>query len=404
MAEENKRSYQEIEERRKERIAELTGRIEEGCRSVLNSESFRSYLQTMAKFHRYSFRNSMLIFMQKPDATMVASYTDWQRKFGRQVNKGEKGIQIIAPAPYKTKREIDKVDPVTGNVVFGTDGKPEKIVKEVTIPRFKAVSVFDIGQTNGRPLPTLGIKELQASVDNFDMFMESIRRTSPVPIRYDNIPGGAKGYYDRANKEIVIQVGMPELQTLKTACHELVHSMLHDDPSKMVLPDGTRKDKGIIETEAEGCALVCLSHFGFQDVGDYSFPYLVSYASSPDLTELHASLATIQETSSKVISGIETEMLQQMVDRDKSKTQEVQPEHDGQPNMPDASIDDGRTDPGAYTPPTSNRDTQVAEAFSSAGVRNSLLQGLRERQAEISKETKTARGTRVHEPRKEQVL
>jgi len=378
---EGKLSYQEIEARRKERIAEITGQIEDGCRSVLNSDSFRTYMQTMAKFHRYSYRNSLLIFMQKPDSTMIASYTDWQKKFGRHVNKGEKGIQIIAPAPYKTTREIDKKDPATGKVLIGSDGMPVKETKEITIPKYKAVSVFDYSQTSGRPLPTLGIKELQASVENYDMFLAAIKNISPVPIRFADIEGGAKGYYDRANKEIVIQGGMPELQTLKTAVHELVHSHLHDDRSKMLTPDGQPKDKGIIETEAEGCALVCLTHFGFEDVGDYSFPYLVSYASSPDLKELHASLSTIQETSSMVIKELETELLQMTVERSEQ-------------NKSYAGSERKEPDMVADKPQDMTRGELTR--------RESLLQELRDKRTMVNKEFGIGKGGKILDAKKEE--
>ncbi|MBE6041873.1 MAG: ImmA/IrrE family metallo-endopeptidase [Clostridiales bacterium] len=387
MAEENKTesklSYQEIEARRKERIAEITGQIEEGCRGILNSDSFRTYMQTMAKFHRYSYRNSLLIFLQKPDSTMIASYSDWKKKFGRQVNKGEKGIRIIAPAPYKTTREVDRMDPSTGKALMGSDGKPLKETKEITIPRFKAVSVFDYSQTSGRPLPTLGIKELQASVENYDLFLKAIRNIAPVPIRFADIEGGAKGYYDRANKEIVIQGGMPELQTLKTCCHELVHSVLHDDRSKMLTPDGNPKDKGIIETEAEGCALVCLTHFGFEDVGDYSFPYLVSYASSPDLKELHASLETIQETSSMIINDLEAEMLQLTVERSEQNKSYAEPGKE----KPDMVAD--------------KAPVQVVSS-PTVGRRESLLQDLRDKRDMVNRESGIGKGGKAIEPKKEE--
>lgn len=316
MAEETRSKYQEWEERRKEKVAEISGRIEEGMARIMDSEEFRSYLSVMASFHHYSFRNSLLIFMQKPDATLCASYTDWQRKYNRQVNKGEKGIQIIAPAPYKRKVERDKVDSLTGQVVLGSDGNPEKVEQEITVPRFKVVSTFDVSQTSGEPLPELGIKELTADVEHYDMFMEAIRRTSPVPIRFDKIEGTVRGYYDSGKKEIVIREGMPQEQTMKTAVHELTHSLLHDKDTLKLNGEELKKDKMTIEIEAEGCAFVCLSHFGFDNVGeDYSFPYMTSWSSSRDMKELHAALSTIQQTSSEIIKGIETGMRQQMLEQ-----------------------------------------------------------------------------------------
>ncbi|MBR0456939.1 MAG: hypothetical protein IJJ01_09750 [Firmicutes bacterium] len=316
MAEEARNKYQEWEQRRKEKLEEITSRIEEGMARIMDSSEFKNYLSVMASFYNYSARNTLLIFMQKPDATLCASYTDWQRKYNRQVNKGEKGIQIIAPAPYKMKVERDQVDTATGQPVLDADGNPVKAEKEITVPRFKVVSTFDLSQTSGEPLPELGIKELTADVEHYEMFMEAIKRISPVPIRFDEIEGGAKGYYDPVKKEIVIQDGMPQEQTMKTCVHELTHSMLHDKDTLKLNGEELKKDRMTIEIEAEACAFVCLSHFGFEDVGDYSFPYLTSWSSGRDMKELHASLSTIQKTSSQIISGIEKGMREQMLEQD----------------------------------------------------------------------------------------
>ena len=315
MAEEARNKYQEWEQRRKEKLEEITGRIEEGMARIMDSEEFKNYLSVMASFHHYSARNSLLIYMQKPDATLCASYTDWKKKFNRQVNKGEKGIQILAPAPYKLKREREKVDSVTGQVILGKDGKPETVQEEVTVPRFKVVSTFDLSQTSGEPLPELGIKELTADVENFDMFMEAIKRVAPVPIIFDDFAGDAKGYFDRGTKEIVIRENMPPAQTMKTALHELTHSLLHDKDVNNLDPTDKAKDKMTIEIEAEACAFVCCSHFGL-DTSDYSFPYLVSWSSGRDMKELHSSIQTIQNTANDIIKGVETGMRQQMLEKD----------------------------------------------------------------------------------------
>ena len=316
MAEETRNKYQEWEQRRKEKLEEISGRIEEGMARIMDSEEFKNYLSVMSSFYSYSARNSLLIYMQKPDASICASYTDWQRKYHRQVNKGEKGIQIIAPAPYKMKREREKLDAATGKAILGKDGKPVTVEEEVTVPRFKVVSTFDVSQTSGEPLPELGIKELAADVEHYDMFMEAIKRTAPVPIRFDEIDSGAKGYYDSAKKEIVIQKDMPQEQTMKTAVHELSHSLLHDKDTLKLNGEVLKKDRMTMEIEAEGCAFVCLSHFGIKDVGDYSFPYMTSWSSGRDMKELHAALSTIQQTSSQIIKGIETGMRQQMLEQD----------------------------------------------------------------------------------------
>ena len=316
MAEEARNKYQEWEQRRKEKLEEITGRIEEGMARIMDSDEFKNYLSVMASFYNYSARNTLLIFMQKPDATLCASYTDWQRKYNRQVNKGEKGIQIIAPAPYKMKVERDQVDAATGQPIMDADGNPVKGEKEITVPRFKVVSTFDLSQTSGEPLPELGIKELTADVEHYEMFMEAIKRISPVPIRFDEVDGGARGYYDPGKKEIVIRKGMPQEQTMKTAIHELTHSLLHDKDTLKLNGEELKKDRMTIEIEAEACAFVCLSHFGFDDVGDYSFPYLSSWSSGRDMKELHASLSTIQMTSSQIIKGVENGMREQMLEQD----------------------------------------------------------------------------------------
>ena len=315
MAEEERNKYQEWEQRRKEKLEEITGRIEEGMARIMDSAEFKNYLSVMSSFVNYSFRNTLLIYLQKPDATLCASYTDWQRKYNRQVNKGEKGIQIIAPAPYKKTVEHDKVDAATGQVVLGADGNPEKVKKEITVPRFKVVSTFDVSQTSGEPLPELGIKELTADVEHYDMFMEAIKRISPVPIIFDDFAGEAKGYFDRGTKEIVIRERMPPAQTMKTACHELTHSLLHDRDTKNLGSEDKTKDKMTIEIEAEACAYVCCSHFGL-DTSDYSFPYMVSWSSGRDMKELHSSMDTIQKTSSEIIRGIEKGMREQMLEQD----------------------------------------------------------------------------------------
>lgn len=316
MAEEARNKYQEWEQRRKEKLEEITGRIEEGMAKIMDSDEFKNYLSVMASFYNYSARNSLLIFLQKPDATICASYTDWQRKYNRQVNKGEKGIQIIAPAPYKMKVERDQLDAATGQPILDADGNPVKSEKEITVPRFKVVSTFDLSQTSGEPLPELGIKELTADVEHYDMFMEAIKRISPVPIRFDEVEGGARGYYDPGKKEIVIKKDMPQEQTMKTAIHELTHSLLHDKDTLKLNGEELKKDRMTIEIEAEACAFVCLSHFGFDDVGDYSFPYLSSWSSGRDMKELHASLSTIQMTSSQIIKGVENGMREQMLEQD----------------------------------------------------------------------------------------
>jgi antirestriction protein ArdC len=215
-------------ENREQQMKDISERLEQGVKEVFTSEKFRDYLKTMAKFHDYSFNNTVLIAMQKPEATLVAGYHTWQKKFNRQVKRGEKGIQILAPMPVKEKREIEKTDPLTGEIMIGLDGEPEMEIVEMVIPRFRATTVFDIGQTVGDPIPGLEVPELEGSVHFYEDFMAALKEVSPVPIQFMEIDGSAKGFYHQGDKYIAIREGMSESQTLKTAVHETIHALLHD--------------------------------------------------------------------------------------------------------------------------------------------------------------------------------
>lgn len=231
--------------------------LETGVAVLFTSDRYQEYLRTMAKFHNYSFNNTLLIAMQRPDATLVTSYKNWQ-SMGRQVMKGEKGITIIAPAPYKKIREREVLDE-NQRPILGADGKPKTEKVEVTVPHFKAVSVFDIAQTKGEPIQTLAPEMLTEAVKDFDSFMQAIREISPVPIRFDEIDGSANGYYHTVDKEIVIQKGMSESQTLKTAIHETAHAKLHDKEIMESL--GVKKDRQTKEVEALYSAFQNVNHF-----------------------------------------------------------------------------------------------------------------------------------------------
>ena len=304
-------------ETRVDRMKEITDRLEAGLAELFNSEKYTEYLRVMSQFHHYSFNNTLLIAMQKPDATLVAGYQAWEKKFNRHVMKGEKGIQIIAPAPVRETQEKEKIDPKTGEVVLGEDGQPMTEEVTITIPRFKVSTVFDLAQTEGDPLPELGVDELSASVENFDAFMEGIRSVSPVPIRFDEIKSGAKGYFDNLAKEIVIQSGMSESQTMKTAIHEASHAKLHD--RNIMQDQGIQKDQQTREVEAESIAYTVCQHFGL-DTADYSFPYIAGWSSNKEAKELKASLDTIRKTASELIDGIERSI------KDRQRTQEADKE------------------------------------------------------------------------------
>ena len=302
----------------KQRVQELTNKLEQGLQDLFNSDSYRNYLSTMSKFHNYSFNNTLLIAMQKPDATLVAGYKAWQKNFERHVNKGEKAIRILAPAPYKIKEERDKIDPVTQELLLDKDGNPQKEEVEITIPAFRAVSVFDLSQTDGKPIPELTAKELLSDVEGYQDMIRAVEAISPVPIELEEIAGDSKGYYDREAKRIAVQENMSESQTLKTMIHEVAHSKLH---SKEVEQDEQmRKDRNTKEVEAESVAYTVCQHFGV-DTSDYSFGYIAGWSSGRDTKELRASMDTIRRTASELITGIEEQLQELQRNREVSQEQ-----------------------------------------------------------------------------------
>lgn len=301
----------------KQRVQELTNKLEQGLQDLFNSDSYCNYLSTMSKFHNYSFNNTLLIAMQKPDATLVAGYKAWQKNFERHVNKGEKAIRILAPAPYKIKEERDKIDPVTQELLLDKDGNPQKEEVEITIPAFRAVSVFDVAQTDGKPIPELAAKELLSDVEGYQDMIRAVEAISPVPIELEEIAGDSKGYYDREAKRIAVQENMSESQTLKTMIHEVAHSKLH---SKEVEQDEQmKKDRNTKEVEAESIAYTVCQHFGI-DTSDYSFGYIAGWSSGRDTKELRASMDTIRRTASELITGIEEQL--QEIQRNREVSQE----------------------------------------------------------------------------------
>ena len=302
----------------KQRVQELTDKLKQGLQDLFNSDSYRNYLSTMSKFHNYSFNNTLLIAMQKPDATLVAGYKALQKNFERHVNKGEKAIRILAPAPYKIKEERDKIDPVTQELLLDKDGNPQKEEVEITIPVFRAVSVFDVAQTDGKPIPELAAKELLSDVEGYQDMIRAVEAISPVPIELEEIAGDSKGYYDSEAKRIAVQENMSESQTLKTMIHEVAHSKLH---SKEVEQDEQmRKDRNTKEVEAESVAYTVCQHFGV-DTSDYSFGYIAGWSSGRDTKELRSSMDTIRRTASELITGIEEQLQELQRDREVSQEQ-----------------------------------------------------------------------------------
>ena len=302
----------------KQKVQEITEKLEQGIKELFESEKYKTYLNTMSKFHNYSFNNTMLIAMQKPDATLVAGFKAWQKNFDRHVKKGEKGIRILAPAPYKIKEERDKIDPVTQELLLDKDGNPQKEEVEITIPAFRAVSVFDLSQTDGKPIPELTAKELLSDVEGYQDMIRAVEAISPVPIELEEIAGDSKGYYDREAKRIAVQENMSESQTLKTMIHEVAHSKLH---SKEVEQDEQmRKDRNTKEVEAESVAYTVCQHFGI-DTSDYSFGYIAGWSSGRDTKELRSSMDTIRKTASELITGIEEQLQELQRDREVSQEQ-----------------------------------------------------------------------------------
>ena len=304
----------------KQKVKEIADKLEEGLKELFNSEKYKSYLSTMSKFHNYSVNNTLLIALQRPDASLVAGYQAWQRNFNRHVNKGEKGIRILAPAPYKIKEERDKLDPVTGEVMLDKDGMPQTEEVEVKIPAFRAVSVFDVKQTSGEPIPELEAKELLSTVEGYDDFIKAITHVAPVPVSFEDIPGDSKGFFSPTEKRIAVQEGMSESQTLKTMVHETAHSMLHDkEVNKDILTPA--KDRNTKEVEAESIAYTVCQHFGI-DTSEYSFGYIAGWSSGRDMKELKSSLDTIRRTASELITGIEGQLQELRRDRELMQEQE----------------------------------------------------------------------------------
>ena len=309
-----------------DRLKEITDRLEQGITDLFNSERYKEYLSVMSKFHNYSFNNTLLIAMQKPDASLVAGFSAWKNNFERNVMKGEKGIKIIAPAPFKVKKEVEKIDPQTQQPVIGKDGKPVKETQEVTIPAYKVVSVFDVSQTEGKELPDIAVDTLTGDVEQYKDFFAALEKTSPVPISFEKIEGSANGYYHLEEKRIAIDDGMSELQTLKTAIHEIAHAKLHD--IDLNAPKEERQnvpDRRTREVQAESVAYTVCQHYGL-DTSDYSFGYVAGWSSGRELAELKSSLETIRAAADEIITSIDAHFAE--IQKAKEKEQSAEQDKD----------------------------------------------------------------------------
>ncbi len=280
-------------------LKEIMDKLEQGVKDVFTSENYARYLKTMSKFHNYSLNNIILIAMQKPNATLIAGYNAWKNLHGRQVLKGEKGIKIVATSPYKVKREVEQLDFQTKKPLSGKDGKIITEEEEIVIPAYKVVSVFDVSQTEGKEIPMLGVNELAGEIENYEVFFEALNKCCPVPILFEKIDSGAKGFFSRTNNTITINQSMSQLQTVKTALHEMAHQKLHSDMK--IAEQQTRNSR---EVEAESTAYVVCQHYGI-DTSDYSFSYVAGWSEGKDIPELKESLNTIRKAASELIMDID---------------------------------------------------------------------------------------------------
>ena len=325
-------------------MKEITDRLEAGIQALFESEQYKAYLTAMSKFHNYSFNNTLLIAMQKPDASLVAGFGKWRDDFERHVKKGEKGIKILAPSPYKVKKQMEKIDPATQKPVIGADGKPVTEEQEIEIPAFRVVTVFDVSQTEGKEIPDIAVSELTGSVEQYQDFFAALEKASPVPIAFENIEGGAHGYYHLEEKRIAIDEGMSELQTLKTAIHEIAHAKLHAiDRDAPATEQADRPDRRTREVQAESVAYAVCQHYGL-DTSDYSFGYVAGWSSGRELSELKASLETIRKAANELITDIDGHLAQLQQERE-AKQEAEQPQEQQTPDQTEAPALDPAAEP-----------------------------------------------------------
>ena len=305
-------NWLESKDKRADELQQITDKLEKGVVDIFQSDKYKQFLDTMAKFPRYSVNNSILIMMQKPDAQLCQSYTGW-KQMGRYVKKGEKGISILAPAPYKIEREQTKLDD-NGKPVFDSDGEPVKEKVEVTIRAFKVVKTFDLSQTDGKEIPSIGPSELTGSIEGYPKLLQALQEISPVPVSFELIEGNAKGFYHQQDKKIVVQDGMSEVQTIKTLLHEMAHQQMHD---KDQVPEAKNFTRNSVETEAESVAYVVCQHYGI-NTSDYSFSYVAGWSKNKETPELKASLDKIRQTAADFITQIDEKLeLSQKIDKAK---------------------------------------------------------------------------------------
>lgn len=333
----------------KDRIKEITGQLEQGIRDLFTSGKYLEYLRVMSRFHRYSTNNTLLIHMQRPDATRIAGFHKWQDEFGRNVKRGEKGIKIIAPTPFKKRIEQEKLDPETKAPLLDKDGKVVMEEVEIKIPLYRVVTVFDVSQTEGKPLPQLA-ENLSGDVKDYGVFMEAVRRASPVPIIFEVMKPARDGYFNQEKKFVALRKGMSEVQTVSGAIHEVTHAKLHDyslrqaaDAGKTDSEPPKPKDQGTEEVEAESVSYAVCQYYGIQTAAN-SFGYIASWSKDKDLPELRASLETINKTASGLIEDIDKNLAVLQKERGKAQTAVVEPEQPAVSVEPEQAVPSERVE------------------------------------------------------------
>ena len=321
-------------EMKREELREITDKLEQGVADIFASDRYKEMLDMIARFPEYSANNSLLILLQKPDARLCQSYTGW-KSMDRYVKKGEKGIKILAPTPYTVLRDEPKLD-ADGKQIYDKDGEAVMETKEIKVIGYKVVNTFDISQTEGKELPTIGVNELTGDVNNYGMMFQALVDTCPVPIAFEKISGGAKGYYHLVEERIAIQEGMSEVQTVKTAIHEMAHQKLH--ALQVRDPNQTRNSK---EVEAESVAYTVCQHYGI-DTSDYSFSYVVGWSEGKETPELKASLETIRKTAAEMIHAIDEKMKELQAEKTKEQSSEktVAPAKETEKSAPESTVAD----------------------------------------------------------------
>ena len=384
-------------ENRRQELKDITEKLEKGVSDVFTSEKYQELLNVMAKFPRYSLNNNLLIMLQKPDATLCQPYTGWN-KMGRFVKRGEKGIRILAPAPFKLEREQNMLDD-KGRTVFDQDGEPVKEKTEISVNAFKPVSTFDISQTDGEPLPEIGVSELTGEVKDYQTFLDAICKASPVSVAFEDIQSGAKGYFHTEENRIAIKEGMNEIQNVKTAIHEMAHAKLHNLEVQQ-MKEG-RQSRNSKEVEAESVAYTVCQHYGI-DTSDYSFAYVATWSQGKEMPELKESLNMIRQAASELITSIDEKVQELAAEKGPAAIDEKTAEsfEDVQQMMGDTLKDRITIDPPFKLEKPKDEPIKVVDAREKLEKKTSVRKKIKEEKA---KETKAVKQRKSAIKKKEEV-